>query len=45
MANRQKLGTFLVNEVFSKLTKIKKSVNESCSPNSVYVRENIFQED
>ena len=45
MANRQKLGTFLLKKNFSKMTKIENVVNESCSSNLVFLRENHFQED
>ena len=45
MANRKKLGMFLLNKTFSKMTKIENVVNESCSSNLVFTRENRFQED
>ena len=34
--SHQKLGTFLENKVFQKLTKLKYFVNKSCSPISIF---------
>ena len=40
-----KIGQIFNKQSFSKLTKIEIVVNESCSSNLVFLRENRFQED